>query len=865
MKLLIVESPAKAKTISKYLDGKYRVVASIGHIRDLPKSNKKAIDIAGGFVPHYEISPGKEKVVAEIRALAAKADEIVLATDPDREGEAIAWHIAEATGLDDPANGLPVPKRVVFHEITKDAVQEAIEHPREIDQNLRRAQEARRVLDRLVGYDLSGLIWKKVRYGLSAGRVQSPALRIVMEREREIRAFKSHKFWVIEADVEAAKAENGESAEKNKNNDGKFTVTCTEEPTDFKEVEKIIDIARGTHSKANGGKWHVVSVEETEVGRSPRAPFITSTLQQTASSRLGFAPSRTMSIAQRLYEAGLITYMRTDSTNLSKVALAQATTIIEKNYGKNYHQFRTYASKSKNAQEAHEAIRPTNLSTQNAGHNDEQKKLYRLIWQRTIACQMAEARMLRTRILANVISKNVTSNPAETIPDFVANGSRTIFDGWLAADTEAKGDDVELPKVAAHDPLALVSTTANGAPANPADAVRSIEKETQPPPRYTEAGLVKELEKRGIGRPSTYASIIRTIEDRGYVEKENKALKPTDTGDVVSSFLEENFMKYINDSFTAEMEDSLDDIALGKRDYVKTLKDFYTPFAREVKEKEKTAKLTTLGDADAKYICPKCGSPMIIKLGRGGKFLSCSRYPDCDGALMMDGMEIKKTTPIGHDPATGLPIYVLVGRFGPYVQLGEKVLKVKKVKKPRLKKIKKSELAEKSETKIVEQAEMTPVVKPRMSSIPKGTDLSKITVADALRYLSLPRLLGNHPTDGKPITASAGRFGPYIVHDSDFRSLKKPDDVYTVTLARALEILAQPKATRKGAPVKVRVIGQHPKTGKDIVLYRKADAPADSTDSLFFKRGFQQIFIPKGIDPEKMTVEEAVEILGKKK
>jgi DNA topoisomerase-1 len=708
---------------------------------------------------------------------------------------------------------------------------------------------------------LSGLIWKKVRYGLSAGRVQSPALRIVMEREREIRAFKSHKFWVIEADVTTKK-----------NNVERFTLTCTGDPEKQTDVKKIQAIVICAQTK----DWHVVSIEESEVGRSPRAPFITSTLQQTASSRLGFAPSRTMSIAQRLYEAGLITYMRTDSTNLSKVALAQAAAIIEKNYGKNYHQFRTYASKSKNAQEAHEAIRPTNLSTQNAGHNDEQKKLYRLIWQRTLACQMAEARMLRTKIVANVhdnaLRVTTSGMPMEmTMPDFAANGSRTIFDGWLAADPEARGDDVELPKVAANDPLALVSTTAN-----PADAVRSIEKETQPPPRYTEAGLVKELEKRGIGRPSTYASIIRTIEDRGAVEKENKALKPTDTGDVVSSFLEENFMKYINDSFTAEMEDSLDDIALGKRYYVKTLKDFYTPFAREVKEKEKTAKLTTLGDADAKFVCPKCGSSMIIKLGRGGKFLSCSRYPDCDGALMMDGMEIKKTTPIGHDPATGLPIYVLVGRFGPYVQLGEKVPKVKKVKKPKkprttknAKKTKKgdtSELTKESETKIIEPAEIVaePATKPRMSSIPKGTNLSTITVTDALRYLSLPRLLGNHPTDSKPITASAGRFGPYIVHDSDFRSLKKPDDVYTVTLARALEILAQPKTTRKGAPVKVRVIGQHPKTGKDIVLYRKASAPADSTDSLFFKRGFQQIYIPRDIDPEKMTVEQAVEILGKK-
>ncbi|NDE68331.1 type I DNA topoisomerase, partial [bacterium] len=366
MKLLIVESPAKAKTISKYLDGKYTVKASVGHIRDLPKSNLKAIDVAGGFVPHYVISPGKESVVAEIRALAARADEVILATDPDREGEAIAWHIAEAAQLDG-KHGAPLPKRVVFHEITKDAVMEAMQNPRDIDQNLRKAQEARRVLDRLVGYDLSGLIWKKVRYGLSAGRVQSPALRIVMEREREIRAFVSHKFWTIEADVLAKTGEKATSPSP-------FTLTCTEEPTDFKKVEQILATARKE-------SWSVLSVEESEVARSPRAPFITSTLQQTASTRLGFTPSRTMQIAQRLYESGLITYMRTDSTNLSKVALAQAAALIEKEYGKTYHQFRTFATKSKNAQEAHEAIRPTNLSMKSAGANDEQKKLYRLIWQ----------------------------------------------------------------------------------------------------------------------------------------------------------------------------------------------------------------------------------------------------------------------------------------------------------------------------------------------------------------------------------------------------------------------------------------------------------------------------------------------------
>jgi DNA topoisomerase-1 len=836
MKLLIVESPAKAKTISKYLDDNFVVKASVGHIRDLPKSNKKAIDIPAGFVPHYEISPGKEIVVEEIRNLAAKADEVILATDPDREGEAIAWHIAEAAHLKN-------PKRVVFHEITKDAILEAMEHPRQIDQNLRIAQEARRVLDRLVGYDLSGLIWQKVRYGLSAGRVQSPALRIVMEREREIRAFISHKFWVIEADVQS------KDTERNTPTKASFTLTCTEEPTDEKQVEMILAIAKKD-------PWHVISVEESEVGRSPRAPFITSTLQQTASSRLGFAPSRTMSIAQRLYEAGLITYMRTDSTNLSKVALTQIAGVIEKDYGKKYHEFRTYAAKSKNAQEAHEGIRPTNLLVQNAGANDEQKKLYRLIWQRTIASQMADARTLRTKITANVVSLAAVDSSSRSgkIPDFTANGSRVIFDGWLAADPEARGEDVELPKVVANNPLALIEA-------------RSIEKATQPPPRYTEAGLVKELEKRGIGRPSTYASIIRTIEERGYVEKEARALKPTDTGDVVSTFLENNFMQYINDSFTAEMEDSLDDIALGKRDYVKTLKEFYIPFAREIKSKEKMDKLTTLGDADAKYKCPKCGSPMVVKLGRGGKFLSCSRYPDCDGALMMDGHEIKKNEPIGMDPATGLPIYVLVGRFGPYVQLGEKVPKVKKMKKPRIKKnaMKKPSKTKKQTDANADATTTAPVaaapelppepVKPRMASIPKGVDVSKVNVADALKYLSLPRILGNHPADGKPISASAGRFGPYIVHEGDFRSLKK-DDVYTVTLDRALEILALPKATRKGVE-KLRVVGPHPKTGKDIILFKSARGT-------FLKKGFQMIFLPSTISPDTLTVEQALALLTKK-
>ena len=603
MKLLIVESPAKAKTISKYLDGKYTVKASVGHIRDLPKSNKSAIDIEAGFVPHYEISKGKEKVVSEIKSLAKGAEEVLLATDPDREGEAIAWHIKEAVGLKN-------PKRVVFHEITKDAVKEAIEHPRDIDENLRRAQEARRVLDRLVGYDLSGLIWKKVRYGLSAGRVQSPALRIIMEREREIRAFVPEKFWTINADV-ATKNGAGE----------KFTLTCSEEPREEKEAERILKIG-------NKEIWKVKDVSEMEAKRSPRAPFITSTLQQSASSRLGFAPSRTMGVAQRLYESGLITYMRTDSVNMSQVALKQIYGLVEKKFGKEYLALRVYSKKSKNAQEAHEAIRPTNMLNESGGTNDEQQKLYRLIWQRAVSSQMSDAKVMRTKIIAEVGKGE--------IPDFYINGSRVKFDGWLAADPMSRGEDVELPKVAVGEILKLME-------------MRSEGKQTEPPARYSEAGLVKELEKRGIGRPSTYASIIKTLEDRGYVEKISKALHPTDTGDVVSSFLEGNFAHYISDSFTAQMEDELDDIASGKIGYEKTLSDFYKPFSKEVKSKDKIEKINNMGEADPAMKCPTCEGGMIIKLGKSGKFLSCAKFPDCSGARKITGEELAGPKETGED------------------------------------------------------------------------------------------------------------------------------------------------------------------------------------------------------------------------
>jgi len=716
--LVIVESPAKAKTIEKYLGEGYTVRASVGHVRDLPKSNKNAIDIEGGFTPNYEVVAAKEKVLSELKTEVKKADKVVLATDPDREGEAIAWHLLEA---------LKLPKtktrRIAFNEITKEAVQDAMAHPRDIDQDLRKAQEARRVLDRLVGYDLSGLIWKKVRYGLSAGRVQSPALRIIMEREREIRAFVPEDFWVITAELKA-----GTQA---------LTFTCTEEPREEKEAARIV-------SEGTKGSWRVVDVKESQQKRSPYAPFTTSTLQQAASTRLGFAPSRTMALAQKLYEAGHITYMRTDSPNLSAAAQKSIAALVTKKYGKDELDVKNFKTRSKNAQEAHEAIRPTNPGKEKAGNTDEQKRLYNLIWARAVASQMQPAQLMKTKVLANVAGV--------PIPHFAVNGSRVMSLGWLQADPAARGEDVELPTLAVGDSLECAD-------------IASEAKQTTPPNRYTEAGLVKELEKRGIGRPSTYASIMKNLADRGYVEKQGKTLLPTDTGDVVSSFLEKYFAQYISDSFTAEMEDELDDIADGEREYAKTLRDFYKDFSKDVKSKEDIEKLTNLGPAPKEFTCPLCKAKMEYKLGRGGKFMSCTKYPECEGARTAAGAVVEPDKPIGTYPETGEPIFVLDGRFGPYVQVGDPKTAKEKGKKK---------------------------VKPKRASIPKDKDPHEVTLEDALKYLSLPRVLGDHPKTGEPITASVGRFGPYVVHESDFRSLKT-DDVYTITLERAIEILNEPK------------------------------------------------------------------------
>lgn len=778
--LVIVESPAKAKTIEKYLGTGFKVMSSIGHVRDIPKSNKDAVDIEAGFVPRYIISPGKEKVIAGLRSAAAVADNVLLASDPDREGEAIAWHVAEL--IKDVNKKL---KRVVFNEITEDAVKAAILKPRDIDIDLKEAQEARRILDRLVGYDLSGLIWKKVRYGLSAGRVQSPALRIVMEREREIRAFVPEDYFVLTAHTKAHKLN--------------IPFLCTIEPNIAAEAERIKKVGQGSD-------WAVTKIKETEAKRSPKPPFTTSTLQQVASTRLGFSPARTMGAAQKLYEAGHITYMRTDSTNLSEVALGSMHALITKDYGKNYLAIRRYKTKSKSAQEAHEAVRPTNFKKLSVGATADQKELYSLIWRRTVASQMADATMLRTKVLSNI------TNSKETIPDFAVNGSRIMFPGWLAVDTRARGEDTEVPKLAVGDALDLQSIDIEA-------------KQTQPLGRYSEAGLIKELEKRGIGRPSTYASIMKTITDRGYVLKEGRTLIPTDTGDVVSTFLEHNFADYISDTFTSSMEDQLDEIAEGTRTYKKTLTDFYGPFQKDVASKENIPKLTDLGAGPIEFPCPLCKNTMVIKLGRNGTFLSCARFPDCNGARMIDGSELKPDAPLGKHPETGEDIFVMNGKFGPYVQLGPNPEKVKGKKMP----------------------------SPRRASLPTGMKPEDVTLAEATKFLLLPRELGIHPKTGEPVVANTGQYGPYIAHAGDFRSLKNGDDPYTITYARALAIYAEPKTARKGEKL-LKELGLNPLTKKMVNVF-------ESKSGRYLRKGFKRISIPEDIKTEDITIELAIDLL----
>ena len=745
--LVIVESPTKAKTIAKFLGSNYKVESSFGHVRDLPKS-KLGVDVENNFEPTYAIPAKAKKRVTDLKKLAENSDLIYYATDEDREGEAISWHLAEI--LKTPKDKV---KRIVFHEITEEAIKEALANPRGIDLNLVDAQQARRVLDRLVGYKLSPFLWKKVARGLSAGRVQSVAVRLIVEREREIKAFEPKEYWTI--DAEFFKPENQD-----------LTFEAKLAQIDGKPVGKfeINNQASGQKIMAEleGASYAVQSIEKRESKKSPLPPFTTSTLQQAANYQLGFSAKQTMMLAQQLYEGidlgsgpiGLITYMRTDSFNLADKFLTEAQGYIKNQIGEKYTTGkRYYKAKSKLAQEAHEAIRPTIVTNEpqsiKAYLDDRQYKLYKLIWQRAVASQMSEAIIDTTGV---DIAANGTSYT------FRATGSIIKFDGFLKIYPTGTKENI-LPELREKDDVELKSLNPN-------------QHFTQPPARYSEATLVKALEEYGIGRPSTYAPTISTIQDRGYVIKEEKKLQPTDMAFVVTDLLVEHFPQVVDYKFTAELEDEFDQIADGKMEWRKMMKNFYEPFSENLTEKEEEVKKENV-------------------------------------------LSVRE---IGTDPKTGKPIYVRMGRFGPFVQLGSK----------------------------------EDVEKPKFASLKKGQSMDSVTMAEALHLLSLPRTLGT-TKEGVEILADIGRFGPYIKLDKKFISLKT-DDPYTITLERAGEVIAE---------------NQQKEAEKYIKTF--PDSPVQVLNGRYgpyLTNGELNAKIPKDIDPKTLTLEECEDLLkttGKKK
>lgn len=644
--LIIVESPTKARTISKFLGSGYLVRSSFGHVRDLPKS-RLGVDVKDNFKPKYVIPAKAKPVIAELKEAAKKSKNVILATDEDREGEAIAWHLAEALGLD-----ADKAERIVFHEITKSAIEHALKSPRTIDYNLVDAQQARRVLDRLVGYELSPFLWKKIRPGLSAGRVQSVALRLVVEREREIEKFKKDEYWSIEADLKPTDSEQGFRAR---------LIKIGEKPLGKLDIASE-DAAKKITKELDGTEYKVADVSSKEVMRHPSAPFTTSTLQQEASRKLGWSAKQTMVIAQQLYETGYITYMRTDSVNLAEFAMSQAQEVIKNHFGKEYAltQGRHYANKSKGAQEAHEAVRPTELTRipdQLKGELDaRQWKLYDLIWKRTIASQMQPAIFDQTA--ADITTHSASSGQANNAYTFRANGQVVKFDGFIRAYTEGRDEsgeeDIEgrLPELKVGEILKLIE-------------LLSLQHFTEPPPRYTDATLIKALEAHGIGRPSTYAPTLATIQDRGYVEKIERKYKPTEIGFTVIDMLVENFPEIVDINFTSHIEEELDDIAEGKIKWVPVIEEFYTPFKKHLEEKlESVEKLIEVSDTP----CPHCGKMMIIKFGRMGKFLACPE-PGSKVTLPLpeEAAKIKELEEKTHGelcPICAKPMEVKRGRFG---------------------------------------------------------------------------------------------------------------------------------------------------------------------------------------------------------
>ncbi|WP_193178425.1 type I DNA topoisomerase [Oricola nitratireducens] len=839
MDVVVVESPAKAKTINKYLGSGYKVLASFGHVRDLPAKDG-SVRPDEDFAMSWAVDTASNKRLNDIATAMKSADSLILATDPDREGEAISWHVLEVLNKKKALNGKPV-RRVVFNAITKKAVTDAMAEPRDIDMPLVDAYLARRALDYLVGFTLSPVLWRKLPGARSAGRVQSVALRLVCDRESEIERFKKEEYWQIAAHL---KTEAGQP----------FVARLT--GFDGKRVTKM-DIGTGDHAATvkamlESASFRVDSLEAKPQKRNPAPPFTTSTLQQAASAKLGFAPARTMQIAQRLYEGmdvggetvGLITYMRTDGVQMAPEAIIAARDAIGKEFGANYvpESQRVYSTKAKNAQEAHEAIRPTDFmrtpSSVRGALDADQLKLYDLIWKRGIASQMASAEIERTtvEIIAEANGKTATLR---------ATGSVIKFDGFLAAYTEHR-DDMKPDSDEEDDSNRLPAMTTGETPSR--DKIEASQHFTEPPPRYSEASLIKKMEELGIGRPSTYSATLTTLRDREYVKLDGKKLVPEAKGRLVTAFLEGFFDRYVEYDFTASLEEKLDEISAGKLDWKQVLRDFWREFSAHVEE-TKELRITDVLDAlneqleplvfparedgSNPRICPKCGTGNLsLKLGRYGSFVGCSNYPECnftrqlgeEGPKGEEGDLADGPKLLGTDPYTNEEITLRSGRFGPYVQRGEG----KEAKR---------------------------------SSLPKGWKVEDIDHEKALALLALPRDVGQHPETGKMISAGIGRYGPFVLHDGTYANLESVEDVFSIGLNRAVTVLAEKVAKGPGrgrsTPAALKELGEHPEVGGPITV-------RDGRYGPYVNHGKINATIPKNTDPMSVTLEDAVKLIAER-
>jgi len=842
MNLVLVESPAKAKTINKYLGRGYEVLASFGHVRDLP-AKSGSVDPDANFRMLWEIDPKAQKRLNDIVRAVKDADKLILATDPDREGEAISWHILQFLKEKKALKAQPV-ERVVFNAITKQSVTEAMAHPRAIDQALVDAYLARRALDYLVGFTLSPVLWRKLPGARSAGRVQSVALRLVCDRELEIEKFVRQEYWSLIATLATPRQETFEARLVG---------------ADGKKLQRL-DIGSGAEAEAfkqalETATFTVVDVEAKPVKRHPYAPFTTSTLQQEASRKLGFAPAHTMRVAQRLYEGvdiggetvGLITYMRTDGVQIAEEAIPAVRRVIEADYGREYLPTapRRYETKAKNAQEAHEAIRPTELSRRPRDTKSvldaDQAKLYELIWLRTVASQMESAELERTTVDINAtptLPSPASGGGTRRGLELRATGTVVKFDGFLTLYQEGRDEDPDdeesrrLPQMNSGERLQKRSIAAD-------------QHFTEPPPRYSEASLVKRLEELGIGRPSTYASILQVLKDRKYVRLDKRRLLPEDRGRIVVAFLESFFAKYVEYDFTAGLEEQLDLISNSEVAWRDVLRDFWRDFVAAIDE-TKDLKISAVIDAlnallsphlfpsredgSDPRVCPTCGQGRLsLKLSKFGAFIGCSNYPECRYTRALssqaDGSPDIGTKKLGVEPVTGLDVTVRSGRFGPYLQLGE---------------------AEKEGEK------------PKRASLPKGIAPDDIDLDRALKLLSLPREVGRSPEDGEPIVAGIGRFGPYVRHGKTYANLDSPEEVFSVGLNRAVTLIAEKRAKgpRKGrfGADPGRSLGDHPAKGGAIAAKKGRYGPYVSHNGV-------NATLPADKAPETITLEEAVALL----